>query len=349
MAIEISCATLTAAYFLAQTMFADSARNADYVAEVKSANALIENSTANVTYLEDPKKEREVRIYWTKFCNETVSTATPDFCTFTGNEADAACKDYAIELEVSKAFTLDEAQYVNNNLNVQEVYADNMLKTMKALDQKVAQMMLAKIATFTSANLYQSTKGAGCSDETGDFITTFIPPVRWTPSIYAYFLKVAQYNHFASPFLLDGENLFDLIVAAGLNEGNGEGKGAAAAVKLMKTYSDLFNMVSVAPSKTYMVERGTVAFANKALWKGSSAQAPIKRGDHIGFKYSEASKNIPGLIYDIYTRTECSGPYEKVHVNVTTRFDVLNGAEGCNGATGVLEFECGACPEITGS
>ena len=345
MAIDLTCATLTAAYFLAQAMFADSAKKADYVAEVDSAKSIIENSTAKVDYLEDPKKEREARIYWTKFCNETVSTAAPNFCTFTGAEADAACKDYAITLEVSKSFTIDEANYVNNNLNVAEVFADNLLKTKKALDEKVAQMILAKLSTFASANLYQQA-GIGCSDETGDWIQTFINPVYWTPQIYAYFMKVAKFNHFSSPFLLDGENLFDLIVAAQLNEGNSNGKGAAAAVKLVKTYSDLFNMTSVAPETTYMIERGTVAFANKSLWKGATAQAPIKRGDHIGFKYSEPSQNIPGLIYDVYTRTECSGAYEKLDVLVHTRFDLFNGAEGCDGATGVLEFKCGACPEI---
>ena len=182
MAIDISCATLTAAYFLAQTMFADSARNADYIAEVKSANALIENSTADMKYIENAKKETEARIYWTKFCNEDVSTSAPDFCTFTGDEADAACKDYAIELEVSKGFSIDEANYADNNLNFEQVYADNLMKTMKALDQKVAQMLVAKLATFTSPNLYQNAKGIGCSDETGDFVTTYIPPVRWTIS-----------------------------------------------------------------------------------------------------------------------------------------------------------------------
>lgn len=345
MAVDLTCATLTAAYFLAKEMFADSAKKADYAVEVDSAKALIENSTAKVEYLEDPKKEREARIYWSKFCNTTTITATPNFCTFTGAEADAACDDYAITLEVSKAFTIDEANYVTSNLNVPEVFADNMLKTMKHLDEKVAQMLLAKLATFASANQYQQS-GVGCSDETGDWATTFINPIHWTPKVFAYFLKVAKMNHFSSPFLLDGENLFDIIVESQLNEGNSNGKGAAAAIRLMKTYSDLFNMTSVAPGKTYMIERGTVAFANKSLWKGASASSPIKRGDHIGFKYSEPSKNIPGLLYDVYTKTSCSDQYEKVDVLVHTRFDLLNGASGCDGQTGVLEFECGACPTI---
>lgn len=345
MPVELSCSVLTAAYFLAQTMFADSARKADYVVEVASAKALIENSTAKMEYIENSKKETEARIYWTKFCNTTTSTSTPDFCTFTGAEADSACKDYAIELEVSGGFTIDEANYTNNNLNVEQVYADNTLKVMKNLDQKLGQMLLAKLATFTSANLYQQA-GTGCSDETGDWITTFIPPSRWTPRVFAYFAKVSMFNHFTSPFLLDGENLYDIIVDAKLNGANGEGKGAAAAVELMKTYSDLFNMVTIAPSKTYMIDRGTVAFANKALWGANSSTNAIDRGIGGELKYSVKSMNLPGVTYDVYTRKECSGPYEKLHVQFHTRFDLLNGAEGCNGATGVLEFECGVCPEI---
>ncbi len=342
---DLTCAELTAAYFLAQTMFADSAKKADYVVEVDSAKALIENSTAQIQYLEDPNKEKEARVYWTKFCNSDVETDTPDFCEFTGDEADAACKDYAITLEVHKTFTIDDAKYVNSNLNTTEVYADNMLKTMKALDEKLGQMILAKLATFVSPNLYQ-VPGIGCSDETGDFVSTYIAPNRWSPSVFSYFLKVAKMNHFSSPFLLDGENLFDIIVAAELNSGNGEGKGAAAAVKLMKIYSDLFNMTEVAPSTTYMIDRGTVAFGNKSLWKGTTAINAIDRGGDIGFKYSQPSMNLPGVTYDVYTTKDCSGPYEKLNTRIHTRFDLFNGAEGCNGASGVLEFKCGACPTI---
>jgi len=341
----LTCAELTAAYFLAQTMFADSAKKSDYVVNVESAKALIENSTANVEYLTDPKKEREARIYWTKFCNTEVSTGAPNFCTISGTEADADCKDYAITMEVSKAFSIDDANYVNSNLNVIEVYADNLLKTMKALDEKLAQLILAKLATFTSANLYTQA-GIGCSDDTGLWATTFIPPIYWTPKVFAYFQKVAMMNNFTSPFLIDGENLFDIIVAAKLDAGNANGSGSAKAVELMKIYSDLKNMTAIAPGMTYMIERGTVAFANKSLWKGTTAVNAIDRGGDIGIKYSEASKNLPGVIYDVYATKDCSGAYEKTNVLIHTRFDLFNGAEGCSGQTGVIEFECGACPEI---
>jgi hypothetical protein len=348
MAVDLTSSTLTAAYYLAKKMYADDARKADYVADVDAAKAIVENSVSNekIKYLESADKEHTARVYWSKFCSTTTSTSAPNFCSFTGNEADSAKKDYEIELQANASFTIDEKNYEDNHLNVPEVFADNMLKTKKNLDEKITQMLLAKLATFASANQYQYAGGIGCSDETGDFMTTFIPPNYWTPKVFAYFLKVAKQNKFNSPFLIDGENLFDIIIDAQLGEGNANGKGAAAAIKLMKVYSDLKNMTTVAPSKTYMVERGTIAFANKVLWKKGTAINPIKRGDHIGFKYSEASENIPGLFYDVYTKTSCSSEYEKVDVLVSTRFDLFNGTEGCNGQTGILEFECGACPTV---
>lgn len=346
MAVNLTCAEITAAYFLADKMWADSAKNADYIAKADAGKALIENTTSQVSYLEDPKKEKEARIYWTKFCNSDVSTTTPNFCTFTGDEADATCKDYAISLEVSKAFTIDEANYVNSNLNVPEVYADNELKTLKALDEKMTKMLIAKLATFTSANQYQSATGLGCSDETGEWITTFIKPLNWTPKVVPYLAKVAMMNKFSNAFVIDGENLYDIVANALLDAGNANGSGAAAAVKMMKIYSDLFNMEAVASGKTYMVDRGATAFVNKSLWKGNGATNPIDRGIGNQIKYSVPSKNLPGVTYDVYASKDCSAQYEKVNVLYHARFDLLNGAEGCDGQTGVLEFECGDCPEI---
>ena len=190
MAINLTCATLTAAYFLAEAAFADSAKKIDYVAEVESAKAIVENSTARMEYITDSAKKRQARIYWNKFCNGVVSTTEPDFCAFTGPEADAQCKDYEIDSRVSTTFTIDEKNYETNNLNVPEVFADNMLKSMKALDEKVAQIIVAKLATFASANQYQ--EGIGCSDETGDWLSTYINPSYWSPSVYAYLVKAAK-------------------------------------------------------------------------------------------------------------------------------------------------------------
>lgn len=343
MPIDLSCAVLTAAYYLAEAAYADSAKKADYQVEVGVANALIENTTARIEVVNENNKKRQAKIYWTSLCNQVVSDETPDYCEISGVEADAECKTFDLSERVNAKFTIDEKNYANSNLDVAQVFADNMLKTMKALDEAVAQKLMAKLATFTSANLYQ--EGLGCTDETGNWVSTYINPSYWSPSIMAYFAKVSKMNKFQNPFLIDGGNLFDHYVAAMTNEGNANGKGAAAYFKMMKFYSDLFNVETVTPKGTYMIDRGATAVANWSEWRTATQQTAIKHGTD-GVKYSIESKNIPGFKYDVYVKKNCSGKYEKLDVLIDTEFDLFNGASSCGGATGVLEFLCGACPTV---
>ena len=340
----LTCSELTTAYYLQKDMWKDSARNADYVAEVNAAKAIIENQTAKIELVNNANKTISARIYWSKFCNEDTTVGAPNYCVITGDQADSACKDYAIDQQVYKKFTIDEALYQTNNLNVAEVFADNMLKTRKVLDEKITQMMIASLDGFTSANLYTTT-GIGCPGvaSPANWATTFIPPTFWTPELMNYFQTVARINKFRSPFLLDGKNLNATIWKSMMNAGNADGSGANKMVSLMKYYEDLVNVEAISPGKTFMIDRGTVAFKSVATWAGKTATSPVIDADGRK-KYSEASENIPGLVYDIYITEECSGKFTKHNVLVDANFGVFNGAESCDSATGVLEFKCGACP-----
>lgn len=340
----LTCAELTAAYFLQKDMFQDSARNAEYIAEVNAAKALIENTTAKIQpIVGDPKKKRSVRVFWNKFCNTTVQTSEPDYCTISGAEADAGCEDYEITQNANKSFTIDEANYETNNLNIEQVFADNMLKTKKAMDEKITQMLIASLGTFAGENLY--TKAPGCAGVASpeSWLTTYINAGYWTPELMKYFATVARINKFASPFLLDGSNLDATIWKAMMNAGNANGAGAANMVKLMKYYEDLVNMAVVADGKTYMIDRGNVAFVSRARWGSNTFANPIQEANGRK-KFSEPSANIPGLVYDVYINETCSGPYTKHDVLVDANFDLLNAPANCNEGTGVLEFACGACP-----
>lgn len=331
---------------LAEKMFADSARKADYVVEVDAAKAIIENTTADVTITENSQKEQTASIKWSKFCNDDVEeTELASHCDPSGGDAaDSAKKDYIISSVISKKFTIDEGNYKSNFLNFPEVYADNMLKSLKSMDEKLAKMIVAKVQSFTSENLYQVT-GIACPGVVSpeDWTETYIKPSNWSPSIMGYFAKVARLNKFNSPFLLDGKNLFDLAVAAQVNQGNANGKGDAAWFNLMKIYNDIVNVEAVASGSTFMIQRGATAFASKVFW-GSFNETNPKDGASDLIKYSVPSRNIPGVKYDVYVKRSCSGKYDSYNVGLELNFDVFNGAEACNGATGVLEFICGNCP-----
>ena len=335
---------LVEAQVLADKMFADSARKADYVVEVNAAKAIIENTTAEMTIVERTDKTLTVSAKFNQFCDDDVSTSTPNYCTISGTEADSGKKDYIIESNVNKKFTIDEANYRTNFLDFGAVFADNMLKSMKAMDEKIAQVCVSKLQSFTSDNL-NTVNGIACPGVVSpeSWATTYIKPSNWAPSIMGYFAKTARINKFSSPFLLDGKNLFDHFVATQVNEGNADGKGAAAWFKMMKYYEDLINVEAVASGSTFMVQRGAVAFASKAYWEKFSEAAP--KTDASGrLKYSVNSKNIPGVKYDVYVTEECSGKDVKYNVLLDLNYDVFNGPAACNDATGVLEFVCGACP-----
>lgn len=343
--MAITATTLTTALVKQELMWADSQRKADYQANAVAANALIENTTARLEILSDvsDKKTRKAKIYWNDVCPSAPGTSAPNFCTITGTAPNSAAKEFEITKYATSSFELDEALYVNNTLKIEEVFADTMLKHLKSLDEKIAQVSVSSLDAFVQANANQT--GIGCSDATGDWVETYIKPQYWSPSVMAYFAKTAILNKFSNPFLLDGANLFDHYTLAQVNSANADGKGAANMFSLMKMYSDLFNVEAVSAGSTYMVNRGTVAFASKAWFTGVSQTAPIIDSDGRK-KFSIKSNNIKGLEYDVYITSDCSGRFEKHNVLIVAEYDILNGAAGCNDETGVLKFTCGACPEI---
>lgn len=341
----LTASALTAALFLQKDMFADAARKAEYIAEVNVANALIENTTAKVVdVVGNSDKKMKAKIIWSKNCNNNVVTTAPNFCVITGDEADSDSQEFEITRNVSDTFSLDEAQYEANQLNVAEVFADNMLKTKKNCDQKVAEVLASMLGTFAGDNLLTDTPGCPADPAPLDWGTTFIPPTYWTPELMYYFLKVKRKNKFNAPFLLDGKNLGFKMWEAMMKAAEANGSGAANMMKVIKYYEDYVNIEAAAPGKTYMIDRGTLAFASRSRWKGKTAQSPIIESDLARIKYSEPSENIKGLTYDVYITTECSGPYKKHNVLVHGIYDLFNGPANCNGGTGVLEFECGQCP-----
>jgi hypothetical protein len=341
----LTASALTAASYLQKDLFADSAKKADYVAEVNVANALIENTTAKIQpIIGNSDKKQKVKIYWNKFCGPTAGTAEPDFCTISGSQPDSDSKEYEIDTHVTAKFTLDEALYEDNMLNISEVFADLMLKAKKSCDEKIANVLVSKLDAFTSPNLHEEAPGCPGVVSPQSWATTYIAPHLWTPELMNYFRNVARINKFSAPFLLDGKNLNAQAWLAMMNAANANGAGANKMMNTLKYYEDLVNIEAVAPGKTFMVDRGTVAFASRSRWAGVSAASPIIEADIARKKYSEASENIKGLTYDIYITTECSGPYKKHNVLVHGMYGLYNGAENCNNGTGVLEFVCGACP-----
>jgi Flp pilus assembly protein TadG len=344
----LTASALTAAYYLQKDKWKDSARRAEYVAECNAAKVMIQNTTADVKDVEVSDKKRTVRIYWNKFTPAAVGTSAPDFCTITGNEADSEKKDYELTAHVTQSFTIDEAQYEDNHLNVSEVFADNMMKAKKTCDEQIAKTCVSKIDSFTSPNLYQVT-GIGCPGVVGppaSWATTYIPATNWNPDLMHYLLNVKRYNKLVAPFLLDGKNLNYQAWKAMTERMNANGAGADQKMQAIPLFEDMLNIEEVSPGKTFMIDRGVTAFVNRARWKGKNATSPIWEPEIARLKYSEESDNLPGVTYDVYITTECSGAYTKKNVLIHGMYDLFAGPANLSGGTGIHEFLCGACPTV---
>jgi len=343
---NLTASALVAAMFLQKDMFADAAKKADYVAEVNAANALVENTTAKIGQIvERSDKKQSVKIYWNKRCTPAATGTEPNFCTISGTEPDSDSKTYTLAGHVHSKFTIDEALYEDNMLNISEVFADEMLKAKKANDEAMTQGLISRLELMVGSKQYQETPGCPSVVSPADWTTTYIPPANWTPELMHYLLNVKRLNKFTAPFLLDSKNFSFKMWESMMNASNASGAGANNMMKTFKYYEDLVNMAEVAPGKTFMVDRGTTAFVNRSRWKGTSAQAPILEPDIARKKYAEPSENIKGVTYDVYITTECSGPYKKHNILVHGMYDLFNGPSDCAGdITGVLELQCGACP-----
>lgn len=340
---------LTAIYYSAEKMYKDGQLKEDYTAEVNAALAVIDNTTVKIELKDEDDKPRTATVYWSKKPTSNLGdcTETPNnLCALTGNEADSAKKDYTVSECVTNSFTVDENLYQSNYLRAEDVMSNDLLLAMKEMDEAVSQKMIAKIDSFSSANLYTKV-GIGCPADPSplSWAQTYIQPQFWTPEIMGYFKQVARINKFSSPWLLDGDNLYNKLFQTEHNQANADGKGAFSMLRGMKYYEDLYNMPIVNPSdsKTFMINRGTTAFSSYAYW---DKFGPENAQDHGSgqFKFSVKSKNIPGLTYDVYTLSVCSGRHMKHTWTLEGHYDLFNGPPANSGATGILEFICGACP-----
>src|SRR5690606_41264346 len=83
----------------------------------------------------------------------------------------------------------------------QEDIAKEMLDKLKLLDDKIPQLGLAALSSFTGVNKYTT----GIAEGTGNL---FIPPAYWGPDLMAEFSMIAIVNKFNSPYLISGSNLY---------------------------------------------------------------------------------------------------------------------------------------------
>lgn len=302
-----------------------------YVANYEIIKAIQSVQTANVYSSRARSKDVDVEVIWQNVCGQTVEDNTT--CEIGGSKSSTNIEEYCLTYEKVINFSEDEADFIDNEFDIQEAIAKQFLVADKNLTEDFAQYCVSQIEAFRGWNTVTTGKGTVSGAD------TYIAPVYWNPSLVAYFMRVAKINQFTSPTFVSGNNLYEQMYVAQMNQGNANGKGDAALWNQLKIYFDLFNIDTVNDPllKTYMLSMGSLALAYRA-WNPMNVE--VVNG--VFSRWQMKSDYLP-FYYDVFYEPECTTDDLIQHnFKVKLRADLFNNPTGCDdNNTGVLSFVCG--------
>jgi hypothetical protein len=201
---------------------------------------------------------------------------------------------------------------------------------MAAMDEWVAQYVITGILANAGTNLF--TGGVGNVSGT----TTFIAPQYWDANVYGYFDQVIRMNKFRNAYGSTGNNLYQLLWAAPLTDEKTNFK----KVGTLKMYQDPENIETYAPGQTFLIHKGSLALITKA-WNPLNAANAVEPAPGY-FLWSEPSRNLPGVTYDIIMKQACeSNDFSEAYKIQLHGLFAANPTPCDEDNTGVLVFECG--------
>lgn len=333
---QFTCATLAEIQLKEEEFWNSPSTKKDYTAEVEALSAIRTEQTVRFTELEEPDKDKEIKAYWVQNC-DTGTSACTDECSVGGNEPEAACETYALDICRKVGFTVDEKTFRTIAPTMEEAVAKSFLRKMKLLDEYLAEQAVVVINANVGANQYTGGKGT-----VAGFSTT-IPAQYWNASLFSYLALVAKKNKFADSYLLSGSNLFEAAWNAKMAQGNAEGKGDAAKFGSMRQYYDVFNIDTILdPDKaTFLIDKNALGFASKVYYPASQG-APRDYGvSGAGLKWTKDSMNLPGVKYDVTYKITCESDRIKHHFSIQVKAGIFVNPVGCNpNNKGLLKFKC---------
>jgi hypothetical protein len=331
----IDCGYLAVVQAMLEDKWVDPVQRNNYIADVEVAKAVLENQQVSMTELTTGGKDRKLSVEWQQKCSITTSACSDD-CTITGDDVEPVCKEYDITCLQETSFQVPEKAYRERTIDKQKAIAENMLLHMKAMDEYVAAYVMAGIDANIGTNVHTGAPGVAGGDG-----ATYIAANYWTESIFGYLKLVEAKNKFRGTYLIDGENLYQMLFNKMYDGLNADGKGGAAKANLFKIYSDLVNIETLYPKSTYMLHKTAVAFLSKTWYPFGAGAAIRKPGDTM--VYSIASQNLPGVNYDVIVKSTCSGNewYDAYKLQLNGLFAV-NPSPCDDGNTGILKFNCGS-------
>lgn len=314
--------------------------NLQYIPQIESMKAIMQNETTKVTAVENPKKDDVVEVEWINACG--LETRECDYCNFDGTQLSTNIEQYSLDLCREVAFEVPESVARTNDFNHAEFVAKGFLAADKLLNEWFNQQILTELNAAKGVNVLAPGTNRGCIVGSETYITA----PYWNAALFAYFQRVAERNRFGSPYLVSGSNLHEAFLIADYNKGNADGKGEQAMFGSMKIYFDEHNIDTLFDPilYTFMINRGSIALANKARYEGYTVNSPKEYRSELRHAMTSQFSNLK---YDVHYTDECDSDTDTFveSYKVILRAGVFFNPTGCDdNNTGMLSFQCDECP-----
>lgn len=317
------------------------AREAEYIADVEPAMAILDNQTADFKVLTQPDKDREVDIWWVEDCDDEDPDDCDDQCQIEGEEAGTLCAHYALTECFQKSFVITEEKFRTSNLSYEEYVAKIMMKKMKLMDEFWASKALAAMALAAGVNKY-----AGQYTVVGN--KTYIPPVAWNSDVFGYLDTALWMNKLGMSKMLTGTLLKQHYWKTGMESTNPS--GAAEVAKMTAFGVPYFGRkvdAILGYKAAFLFNPNALALVTKARHSiyGPEGRKVAQDGGGEIILSTVQSRNLPALTYDLYVDEKCASDDIRHGYKIKSRGDIFQNPSGCdNDLTGVLQMVCGFAP-----
>jgi hypothetical protein len=328
------CGYLTDVSIEQERAWADPIKNIDLKANADAARAVLENQQINMGPLLVKDKKHIVNVEWLTDCDATTEACTDD-CTIDGEDASPECKEYGISCLRESSFKVPDRAYRERTIANTQSIAFLIERRKKLLDEWIARYIITGLVANAGTNVFTGAPGTVAA------AVTSIPAINWNDNIWGYLARVALGNQFTSPYAISGDNLFQLVYNRRAEYQNADGKGNVNKMGGLRdrTYFDVFNVEAIAEHYTFLLHKTAVAFINKAWYPLGAANAIELMADEKA--WSDTSRNLPGITYDIFTQRSCASNeyYTAFKVQLHGVFAV-NPTPCSETNTGILAFAC---------
>lgn len=280
---------LVEAQFRAAEIWAATKNDPSKMPRIGALAAVLAESTARIdnTY-SDPEKKRTNRIFWmNRRCTDTPEVGRPG-CDLDYNELDAGSKTYSLTRVIHDGFKVPFRDFETSVFQRTEVEAEGIVDTEKKLFESFNSRVHAFINDPANLTVYPI---GGYNVDSADN-TVIITPEMWTPRVLGVATRYAKQIGMADPFIISGAALYDILFDVKKDEGMEMNIGKAARVRDHRIYVDFTMDGTLAEEKFFLIDKGVLAFLNRADWK-NTAPMTIDGASRMAWSKTSTVMNTP--------------------------------------------------------